>query len=158
MRAALVLCDYAAQDLAGGKVHLMGAGWSVTGPMPTTHAVAAFVKVGWDEANVQHTLRLRLVNSDGEVVALPGPAGAQRIEFPGQLEVPRPAGIPHGSEIDATFVVNVGTLPLTPGQRYRWELAIDDIDQASEPFTVRGTLPLGMMPPGVSQPPPMPPA
>jgi hypothetical protein len=137
MRAALVLCDYAAQDIAGGKVHLMGAGWSVTGPMPTTHAVAAFVKVGWDEANEKHPLALRLLNSDGQVVTLPGPVGEQRIEFPGNLEVPRPAGIPHGSEIDATFVVNVGALPLTPGQRYRWELEIDGEQRASEPFLVR---------------------
>jgi hypothetical protein len=137
MRAALILCDYAAQDTAGGKVHLMGAGWSVTGPMPAAHAVAAFVKVGWDEANEKHPLALRLVDSDSQVITIPGPVGQQRIEFPGNLEVPRPAGIPHGSEIDATFVVNVGPLPLTPGQRYRWELEIDGKRQASEPFLVR---------------------
>lgn len=137
MRAALVLCDYAAQDIAGGKVHLMGAGWSVTGPVPTPHAVAAFIKVGWDEANEKHPLLMRLLDSDGAVVVLPGMAGGQRIEFPGSLEVPRPAGIPHGSEIDATFVVNIGGLPLTPGQRYRWELEIDSEVRASEPFLVR---------------------
>ncbi len=137
MRAALVLCDYAAQDVPGGKVHLMGAGWSVTGPMPTSHAVAAFVKVGWDEANLPHRLALRLMDSDGTTVSLPGLAGEQRIEFPGNLEVPRPAGLPHGSEIDATFVVNVGALPLTPGQRYRWELEIDGEVIAAEPFLVR---------------------
>jgi hypothetical protein len=148
MRAALVLCDYAAQDIQGGKVHLMGAGWSVTGPMPTPHAVAAFVKVGWDEANVRHELSLRLVNSDGATVSLPGPAGEQRIEFPGRLEVPRPAGVPHGSEIDATFVVSIGALPLTPGQRYRWELSIDGEERASEPFLVREMLPPGAVPPG----------
>jgi hypothetical protein len=150
MRAALVLCDYAAQDISGGKVHLMGAGWSVIGPGPASHAVAAFVKVGWDEANVAHPLALRLVDSDGRTVALPGPAGEQRIEFPGNLEVPRPAGIPHGSEIDATFVVNVGALPLTPGQRYRWQLEIDGEVKASEPFLVRPSAgPQGMpAPPG----------
>ena len=37
MRASLVLCDYAAQDVLSGKVHLMGAGWSMTGPcLPPT--------------------------------------------------------------------------------------------------------------------------
>lgn len=137
MRAALVLCDYAAQDGSGGKVHLMGAGWSVTGPGPTPHAVAAFIKVGWDEANQPHALALRLLDSDGQTVAVPGPAGEQPIDFPGNLEVPRPAGIPHGSEIDATFAISVGALPLVPGQRYRWHLEIDGQAMASEPFLVR---------------------
>lgn len=137
MRASLILADYAAQDTPGGKVHLMGAGWSVTGPAPTTHAVAAFVKVSWDETNVPHAVALRLVDSDGAIVKVPGPEGEQPIEFPGNLEVPRPAGIPHGSEIDATFVVNIGALPLTPGQRYRWELEIDGELRASEPFLAR---------------------
>jgi Family of unknown function (DUF6941) len=140
MRASLILADYAAQDTPGGKVHLMGAGWSVTGPAPTTHAVAAFVKVSWDETNIQHTVTLRLVNSDGEIVSVPGPEEEQRIEFPGNLEVPRPTGIPHGSEIDATFVVNIGALPLTAGQRYRWELEIDGELRASEPFLVRSAV------------------
>lgn len=137
MRAALVLCDYAAQDIPGGKVHMMGAGWSVTGPMPTSHAVAAFIKVGWDEANEPHPLSLRLLDSDGQTVSVPGPAGEQPIDFPGNLEVPRPTGIPPGSEIDATLAVNVGALPLVPGQRYRWQLEIDGQPIASEPFLVR---------------------
>lgn len=137
MRASLILADYAAQDAAGGKVHLMGAGWSVTGPAPTTHVVAAFVKVSWDETNIPHAVTMRLVDSDGMIVTVPGPEGEQRVEFPSSLEVPRPAGIPHGSEIDATFVVNVGALPLTPGQRYRWELEIDGELRAAEPFLVR---------------------
>jgi hypothetical protein len=150
MRAALVLCDYATQDLAGGKVHLMGAGWSVTGPMPTPHAVAAFIKVGWDEANQPHPLRLRLVDSDGTAVTVPGlGGGTQQVEFPGNLEVPRPADIPHGSEIDASFVVNIGATPLTPGQRYRWELRIGEETLASEPFLVR---PLPGQPQATGQP------
>jgi hypothetical protein len=144
VRASLILADYAAQDAPGGKVHLMGAGWSMTGPAPTTHAVAAFVKVSWDETNIPHAVTLRLVDSDGLVVTVPGPEEEQRIEFPGNLEVPRPAGIPHGSEIDATFVVNIGALPLTPGQRYRWELEIDGELAAAEPFLVRSAAP----PPG----------
>ena len=137
MRAALVLCDYAAQDLVGGKVHLMGAGWSVIGPGPAPHAVVAFIKVGWDEANKPYDLSLRLLNSDGQTVTVPGPTGEQPVNFPGTLEVPRPAGIPHGSEIDATLPVKVGALPLVPGQRYRWQLDVGGEPVASEPFLVR---------------------
>ena len=108
--------------------------WAV----PTAHAVAAFVKVGWDETNEPHPLVLRLVDSDGQTVSVPAATGpGQVIEFPGSLEVPRPARMPHGSEIDSTFVINVGPLPLIPGQRYRWELVIDEKTLASEPFLVR---------------------
>ncbi len=80
---------------------MMGAGWSMIGPAPTAHAVVAFIKVAWDEANQPYRLKLRLLNSDGQVVIVPGPAGEQSIAFPISLEGPRPAGIPHGSEIDA---------------------------------------------------------
>jgi hypothetical protein len=139
MRASLILCDYAAQDLLTGKVHLMGAGWSMTGPAPAPHAVAAFVKVAWDETNKPYPLVIRLIDSDGQTVSAPGPTGDQKIEFPGNVEVPRPARVPHGSEIDSTFVINVGPLPLIPGQRYRWELTIDDQVLASEPFLVRSS-------------------
>ncbi len=149
MRATLVLCDYAAQDIPGGKVHLMGAGWSVTGPLPTSHAVAVFVKVAWDEANTPHSLALRLLDSDGNVVKVAGPAGEQAIDFPCNLEVPRPAGIPHGSEIDATFVVNVRDLPLKPGERYRWALEVSGDPVASEPFLMRAVPAI----PTTSQPP-----
>jgi Family of unknown function (DUF6941) len=141
MRASLILCDYAAQDMAGGKAHLMGAGWSLTGPLPTPHGIAAFIKVGWTEANEPHKLVLRLVDSDGNVVSIPGPAGLQPLEFPGNLEVGRPPGIPHGSEIDATFVLNISALPLVPGQRYMWQLEIDDGVMATEGFFVRAMPP-----------------
>ncbi len=141
MRASLILCDYAAQDAAGGKAHLMGAGWSVTGPLPTPHAIAAFIKVGWTEANEPHKLVLRLMDSDGSVVSIPGPAGMQSLQFPGNLEVGRPPGLPHGSEIDAMFVLNIGALPLVPGQRYAWQLEIDDEVLATEGFLVRAIPP-----------------
>jgi hypothetical protein len=88
------------------------------------------------------------VDGDGTVVTITGPAGPQSIEFPGSLEVGRPPGLPHGSEIDATFVVNIGPLPLVPGQRYEWQLEIDSEVRASEGFYVRA---MPASPPG--QPP-----
>ncbi len=35
--------------------------------------------------------------------------------FGGTLEVGRPPGVPEGSEIDTTFVINLLPLPLAPG-------------------------------------------
>jgi len=137
MRASLILCDSAAQDLAAGKVHMLGAGWSIIGPDPGPHAVVAFIKVGWTEANEPHKLVLRLTDGDGNVVTLPGPASAVPMEFSGNLEVGRPAGVPQGSDIDATFALNMAPLPLAPGQRYRWILEINGDELASEGFYVR---------------------
>jgi hypothetical protein len=148
MRATLVLCDYAAQDIPGGKAHLIGAGWSVIGPVPSPHGIAAFVKVGWNEANEAHKFTLRLVDADGSLVSISGPAGPQPLAFQGNLEVGRPPGIPQGSEIDATFVANVGSLPLLPGQRYAWQIEIDGNVVATESFLVRQSfVPLGPLSP-----------
>jgi len=149
MRASLILCDYASPDPAG-KVHMLGAGWSLTGPQPSQHAVAAFIKVGWTEANEPHKLVLHLTDSDGNVVEVAGPAGKQRMEIQGNLEVGRPPGLPHGSEIDATFSINLPLVPLTPGQRYTWVLEVDGDPVASEGFFVRA------LPPHLASPPTQP--
>lgn len=44
MRASIVLADFAETD-PGGKVHILGAGWSVIGPQPSPQAVAGFLQV-----------------------------------------------------------------------------------------------------------------
>lgn len=106
-----------------------------------------FIKVDWTEANEQHKFSLRLVNADGQTVTAEGPAGTQPIEFQGNLEVGRPPGIPQGSEIDASFVVNLGPLPLVPGQRFTWQLEMDTETIAAESFYVR---PLSQQPPATS--------
>jgi hypothetical protein len=150
MRASLLLCDYAAQDAPTGKVHVMGAGWSVTAPVAAApRAVAVFIKVGWTEANEPHKLMLRLIDADGQVVSVEGPAGKQPLEFQGNLEVGRPPGIPQGSEIDASFVINLTALPLVPGQRFTWELEMDGSGLTSESFYVR-PLPTPSAPPSAS--------
>lgn len=137
MRTSIILCDYAAKDEATGKIHLMGGGWSVTAPLPGPRAVAVFIKVGWTEANEAHKFVLQLLDADGQVVVVEGPAGTQQLSFPGSLEVGRPAGIPPGSEIDASFVLNLGSLPLVPGQRFTWQLDVEGQTLASEGFYVR---------------------
>ena len=137
MRASLILCDFAETDPAGGKVHMLGAGWSLTGPQPSMQSVVALIKVGWNEANQPTSFVLRLTDADGAVVHIPGPAGPQALEFTGRMEVGRPPGIPEGSEIDASFVVPLQPLSLAPGQRFTWRLSFGDQEAASESFYVR---------------------
>lgn len=142
MRASIVLCDFAEQEQPGGKVHMLGAGWSLTGPAPAPHAVVAFIKVAWTEANEKHKFVLRLTDSDGRVVTMTETSVPQPLEFSGVLEVGRPPGLPSGSEIDVNFMVGVQPLQLIPGQRYSWRLEVSnegDKQEAavSESFTVR---------------------
>jgi Family of unknown function (DUF6941) len=145
MRASIILCDFAEQEVAGGKVHMLGAGWSVIGPAPAPQAVVVLIKMQWTEANRSHNFMLRMTDGDGATVRVPSPAGTQAMEFAGSLEVGRPPGIPPGSEIDTTFVVPLQPLPLTPGQRFTWRLNFGDQEVASETFYVR---PLPPQPPG----------
>jgi hypothetical protein len=110
-------------------------------------SVVALIKVGWNEANRPFDFVLRLTDGDGVVVHVPGPAGTQPLEINGRLEVGRPAGIPQGSEIDASFVVPLQPLALAPGQRFTWRLNFGDDEAASESFYVRP------LPPQVGHPP-----
>lgn len=120
----MMLAD--AAQAAGGKLYILGGGWSVTGPGPTTYALAVKIEVPWDETNKRHTLTLRLLDEDGRQVSVPAPSGDQvPLEIPADFEVGRPAGTMVGSPIDMPVVLNIGPMPLPPGRRFVWRLFID---------------------------------
>ena len=125
MEAVLILADAAQSE--GGKVHMLGAGWSLTGTPTAPQAVVGLLKVPWDRANTALPLRLVLTDEDGHDVLLPGPDGVvdQRIEFQAMLEVGRPEAVKPGTPIDSSLAVNVQPMPLPPG-RYTWRLTVDD--------------------------------
>ncbi|NHC12632.1 DUF6941 family protein [Motilibacter deserti] len=126
MDAVLILADSAQQSEPGGKVHILGAGWSVTGPAVAAGAVVVFLWIPWDQTNEPHEVVLSLLDADGHVVLVPGPEGDVPLRIPNTVQVGRPAATPDGTPIDASFVVNYGPgLPLTPGERYTWQLEID---------------------------------
>jgi hypothetical protein len=132
VEAQLILCD-AAQADPTGKVHMLGAGWSIirgSGP----HAVAVLVKVPWDRTNETLPLHLILQDADGQPVEVPTTEGPQRIENHGSIEVGRPVGLPPGITLNASFALNVPALPLVPG-RYTWRLDFAG-DTKTESFTV----------------------
>jgi hypothetical protein len=125
MKTTLLLCD-AAQEI-GGKLYVLGGGWSIYHGSPVTMALAVKISVPWDGANVPHEFGARLVTQDGTDPLLPGPDGttvASRIEFQGRFEAGRPPGVVPGSDLDAPWVVNIAGLPLPPG-RYEWQVHID---------------------------------
>jgi len=131
----MILCDSAVADPAG-KVHMLGAGWSITGSPTSPQAVALLMKIPWDRANQRIPLRISLLDQDGQPVMVTAEDGTKHpIEASGEVEVGRPPGLPHGSLLDASFVVNVPSLPLPPG-RYEWRLDMDQQDHAVS-FDVR---------------------
>ena len=128
MKATLLLCD-AAQVDPSGKVHILGAGWTVVGggvgvPLPG-QAVVALIHVPWHQTIQPHFLRLRLEDADGNPV-LVGPPGEQHpLVHDQRFTARRPPGAPEGITIDVPVVVSLGPgMPLAPG-RYAWRLEID---------------------------------
>jgi hypothetical protein len=121
LEVQLLLCD-AAQADPGGKVHMLGAGWSVTGSPTAPQAVVALIKVPWDRTNQELPLRLQLLDADGHPVLLPTDTDQpETVDLRSGLEVGRPPGLLAGSTVDASFVMNVPPLPL-PAGRYEWRL------------------------------------
>lgn len=125
IEAHLLLAD-AAQVDPSGKVHLLGAGWSVTTSPTAPQAVVAFIRVPWDRTNVPLDVSMELVDDDGRPVLLPGPPEGELapiMDFRTQLEVGRPAGVAPGTPIGSSFAVNLQPMPLPPG-RYSWRLEV----------------------------------
>jgi hypothetical protein len=129
----MLLCDFA--EAVGGKLYIMGGGWSriLVPNSPTNMALAVKVEVPWDQANTQLNIEAVLVTEDGE----PGLVGGKQIKAEGQAEVGRPPGIKRGSPIDLVFALNFGQIGLGPGG-YRWELYVNQTLEAAASFHVQG--------------------
>lgn len=141
MRASLVLADFAETDTGTGKVHMIGAGWSMTGPAPSPHAIVAFLHVPADRVEGGPIpVMIRLVDRSGQVVEAQGPAGMQPLEITGQVELQVPEGWDRSTELQATFSANLMGLSLQPGQSYTWSIEADDKELASTQFQVRPVL------------------
>ena len=124
IEAQLLLCDAAVAD-PGGKLHMLGAGWSMTGSPTSPQAVAVLLKIPWDRANERLQLVLRLVDPDGAPVVVTTAEGPQEVTMGGDIETGRPPGVTPGSQLDAALAFTVPSLPLPPG-RYQWRLDVAD--------------------------------
>jgi hypothetical protein len=130
----LILCDAAQADSVSGKLHMLGAGWTVTSSPTAPHAVAVMIQVPWDRSNEELTVKVELLTEDGLAITIPGPTRSQPIVSEMKLEVGRPPGIARGSTLNSAFAVNVAALPLPPG-RYQWRATVDG-DTQGESFQV----------------------
>jgi hypothetical protein len=122
-KVTLMLADSA--QVAEGKLNVLGAGWSLTGPQPIPFAIAGLIEVPWAETNRNHAFKFELIDLDGNPVVVLGPEGEQPIQIEGGFEVGRPPGVRLGSCQPIPFALNSGPLPLAPGSHFEWRLSID---------------------------------
>lgn len=120
MRAAIILSDFA--QVSDGKLTVVGAGWDFIGPDPCPFAVGVLLQVPWDQTNKKHSFSLILHDGDGKPYV--GPQG-EKVAVEGQMEVGRPPGYPVGSSMTSALALNVGPVPLRPGNRYEVILTIN---------------------------------
>ena len=128
----MLLCD-AAQEV-GGKLYILGGGWSyvLTPGLPVNGALAIKVSVPWDRSNHRHKVRAAFVSEDGAPVDM----GEGPVQAEGEFEVGRPVGVKPGTPLDAAFVLPFAGIVLEPGG-YVWELYINDKLEARAPIRVQ---------------------
>jgi hypothetical protein len=134
----MLLCDDA--QAVGGKLYVLGGGWSVFNREVTPRArmsLAVKLAVPWSRATEQIQIEAHLRTDQGEPVQQQTEQGAQAVRAEGQMEVGRPPGLRHGTPLDAVFVLNFDGLDLTPGG-YVWELRLGGELAARAPFQVIG--------------------
>ncbi len=136
IKVTALLCD-AAQE-SGGKLHILGGGWSVTRGTPVTMALALKLSIPWVLANTKLQFSATLVDEDGETPTLllaDGSSQRQPVAAAGELEVGRPAGLKPGTPLDSALAVTFHGVPLQPA-RYVWRIAVNDQALEEIPFTV----------------------
>ena len=127
----MLLCD--AAEESGGKLYILGGGWSVirVPEVPTSMALAIKMSIPWDQANQPHQIIATLLTEDGDPVEQD--AGPVIVEA--QAEIGRPAGIKPGTPLDMPFVLKFQNLMLKAGG-YVWELDVAGTTMARAPFRV----------------------
>jgi hypothetical protein len=132
VEATMLLCD--AAHAVGGKLYVLGGGWSLlTKVQPTANmALAVKLSVPWSRSNERIQMEAVLITDQGDEV-MQHPDKPIRAE--GQLELGRPPGLRPGTPLDATFVLNFEGIDLGVGG-YVWELRVDGAVAARVPFQV----------------------
>lgn len=132
-----MLCD-AAQAI-GGKLYILGGGWSwiLVPDAPFNMALAIKLEVPWHEANDPHRVVARLITAEGEPVRVQPEGADEPIPLVNEvtIETGRPPGLAPGTSIDAPLVFGVNGLRL-PADSYVWELEVDGNPEARAAFRV----------------------
>jgi hypothetical protein len=123
--AILLLADSA--QVADGKLFVLGGGLAAIGPQPQPVALALLIQVPWDRANLPHDWSVELLDEDG----VPVLHDDVPVMVSGQFEAGRPAGLLPGTPLPVPIAINFSALPVTPGRRFLWRLAVDGTSEAA---------------------------
>ncbi len=141
MEGFLVLADSGSTDQASGKVNLLGAGWSLTGPVVPPSVVAGFLRISWEDVKEDLTFHLRLVDESRNPVQVPQAEEKPRlVGFKGKIgfgDAQPTDGVGLQIPMNLSFSLSIPPLPLTPGNAYEWILEVGDAEVASVRFGVR---------------------
>jgi hypothetical protein len=132
IHVTMLLCD--AAHAVGGKLYVLGGGWSILTKVQPRASMALAVKlsVPWSRANERMPIEAILITDQGAEVRQ---EGEQEVRAEGGIEVGRPPGLRPGTPLDATFVLNFEGLDLDVGG-YVWELRVAGDMAARIPFQV----------------------
>ena len=124
MKVTMLLAD--AVQAVGGKLYILGGGWSITGPGPSQMVIAIKIEVPWTQSNTPHTLALKLFNEDGRPVMAPTMIGDRPVEVTMEFETGRPPGLKAGTPLDVALAVNLMPFQLQPDSRFVWRCFINE--------------------------------
>lgn len=150
MRVQVLLADKGTTNPQAGTLNLLNVGWTQTllRPAPmgiapgllmtAPHAVAIFFEIEPKHCNRSIELIVSLLDEDGHVVDMPGPAGPQEMRLRQQMTVPTPGGVPMGTPGTGNALIEIFPgLIVSPGG-YRWSVELDGLtgDDWFAPFRV----------------------
>lgn len=121
MNITLIVGEYA--RVADGKLDVIGAGWTITGPGPVTMGIGILAEVPWSEMGTPHSIELLLVDEKG--VAVPGPGGDPLFKVDATLVAEKPPGVLLGAPNISCMGLNAVGVPIPPGRRYRLIATVD---------------------------------
>jgi hypothetical protein len=128
MKVIVLNADAGQSDLANGKAHALGLGWTII-QAPTITPIAVVVIIQFDnhdEAIGVHTVALLLLDEDRQPVEVNNGSGQEQIRVEAELTVGRAVDGTFDGPVSATFVVNIGPgIPLAPKRRYCWQASVD---------------------------------
>jgi len=133
--ATIHLCDTA--QVYDGKLSMLGAGWTLTGPGPATFGLGIIVELEPNDIHNEHRFTLALRDADGRPVNDPNgnPINIQGVLPPVVLG----PGHPDHASVMAPLALGFGGLPLAPDSRFQWVLTLDNAQIFVREF---GTRPL----------------
>lgn len=116
----MLLADSA--QVADGKLYVLGGGLQAIGPHPQPVGIGLLIYVPWDRSNMKHDWKIELLDEDG----IPVLHNDLPVIVAGQFEAGRPPGSQPGTPLLVPLAINFSALPVKPGQRFSWRLAIND--------------------------------